>query len=207
MTPMGRPRNFDENQVLESVREQFWNRGYAATSLQDLMGATGLGKGSLYGAFGDKHQLFLQVLDSYREEQLTGVRQVLTGPGPAMQRLTLLLEGAANGFAEDAQRRGCLMVNSTSELHSQDPEVVSRARETYQGVEDLLIACVKDAQRQGDLDPDADPQELGRLLLAVMQGIEFLAKTNMDGSALLQIGRAALSHLPRPRPDSTHPQP
>ncbi|MCC5478374.1 TetR/AcrR family transcriptional regulator [Streptomyces barringtoniae] len=195
---MGRPRNFDENQVLESVREQFWNRGYAATSLQDLMTATGLGKGSLYGAFGDKHQLFLQVLDSYRDEQLTGVRQILTGPDPALQRLTLLLESAANGFAADAHRRGCLMVNSTSELHSQDPEVVSRARTTYQGVEDLLITCVRDAQLEGDLDPGADPQELGRLLLAVLQGIEFLAKTNMDASALLQIGRAALSHLPRP---------
>ncbi|WP_405878589.1 TetR/AcrR family transcriptional regulator [Streptomyces sp. NBC_01136] len=195
---MARPRNFDENQVLESVREQFWNRGYAATSLQDLMAATGLGKGSLYGAFGDKRQLFLHVLDSYRDEQLTSVRQILTGPGPALERLTHLLEGTANGFAGDTQRRGCFMVNSTSELHSQEPEVVSRARTTYQGVEDLLIACVKDAQREGDLDPSADAQELGRLLLAVLQGIEFLAKTNMDGSALLQIGHAALSQLPRP---------
>ncbi|MGX1675436.1 TetR/AcrR family transcriptional regulator [Streptomyces sp. NPDC055400] len=195
---MGRPRNFDESHVLESVREQFWNQGYAATSLQDLMGATGLGKGSLYGAFGDKRQLFLQVLDSYRDEQLNSVRQILTGPGTAMERLTDLLEGAATGFAEDTRRRGCFMVNSTSELHSQEPEVASRARTTYQAVEDLLVACVKEAQHEEALDPGADPQELGRLLLAVLQGIEFLAKTNMDGSALLQIGRAALSQLPRP---------
>ncbi len=195
---MGRPRNFDENRVLESVREQFWNSGYAATSVQDLMGVTGLGKGSLYGAFGDKRQLFLQVLDSYRDEQLNGVRSILTGPGTAMERLTRLLEGAAEGFAEDPRRRGCFLVNSTSELHSQDPDVASRARTTYQAVEDLLVACVREAQNEGAVDPDADPQELGRLLLAVMQGIEFLAKTHMDASALLQIGRAALSRLPRP---------
>lgn len=198
MAAMGRPRNFDENQVLESVREEFWNRGYAATSLQDLMGATGLGKGSLYGAFGDKRQLFLQVLDSYRDEQLNSVRSILTGPGTAMERLTCLLEGAAEEFAESPQRRGCLLVNSTSELHSQEPDVVSRARTTYQAVEDLLIACVEEAQGEGALSPDADPQELGRVLLAVMQGIEFLAKTNMDESAMLQIGRAALAQLPRP---------
>ncbi|MET8562723.1 TetR family transcriptional regulator C-terminal domain-containing protein [Streptomyces flaveolus] len=194
---MGRPRNFDENQVLDSVREQFWNSGYAATSVQDLMGVTGLGKGSLYGAFGDKRRLFLQVLDSYRDEQLNGVRSILTGPGTAMERLTRLLEGAAEGFAEDP-RRGCFLVNSTSELHSQDPDVASRARTTYQAVEDLLVACAREAQNEGAVDPDADPEELGRLLLAVMQGIEFLAKTHMDGSALLQIGRAALSRLPRP---------
>src|SRR3954453_12541349 len=146
---MARPRSFDENQVLKSAREEFWNRGYAATSLEDLMGATGLGKGSLYGAFGDKRQLFLHVLDNYRDEQLDGVRQALTGPGTAMERLTRLLEGAANGFAEDDQRRGCFLVNSTSELHGEEPEVVTRARVTYQRVEDLLVACVKDAQREG----------------------------------------------------------
>ncbi|MGW2703202.1 TetR/AcrR family transcriptional regulator [Streptomyces sp. NPDC001340] len=195
---MGRPRNFDEDQILKSAREEFWNRGYAATSLQDLMGATGLGKGSLYGAFGDKRELFLRVLDGYRDEQLSGVRTILTGRGTAIERLTRLLDDAAQGFTEDPQRRGCFMVNSTSELHSQEPDVASRARATYQVVEDLLIACVEEAQREGTVNASADPQELGRLLLAVMQGIEFLAKTHMDGSALLQIGRAALAQLPRP---------
>ncbi|GAA3893541.1 TetR/AcrR family transcriptional regulator [Streptomyces lannensis] len=194
---MGRPRNFDEKQVLKSAREQFWNQGYAATSLQDLTDATGLGKGSLYGAFGDKRQLFLHVLDGYRNEQLNGVRAVLTGPGTAFERLTLLVEGVAKGFMEDPQRRGCLLVNSTSELHSNDPDVTSRARTSYQAVEDLLIACVKEAQDEGTVEPSADAQELGRLLLGVMQGIEFLAKTDMDGSALLQIGQAALKQLSR----------
>ena len=161
------------------------------------MAATGLGKGSLYGAFGDKRQLFLHTLDRYREEQLDSVQKTLTGPGTALERLTHLFEGTANGYAEDDQRRGCYLVNSTSELHGQEPDVVTRARATYQGVEDLLVACVKDAQQEGDLDASAEAQELGRLLLAVMQGIEFLAKTNMDSSALRQIGRAALSRLPR----------
>ncbi|MET7979937.1 TetR/AcrR family transcriptional regulator [Streptomyces mirabilis] len=192
---MGRPRKFDENQVLESVREQFWNQGYGATSLQDLTDATGLGKGSLYGAFGDKRQLFLHVLDSYRTEQLNSVRAILTGPGAAVERLTLLVEGVAKGFAEDPLRRGCLLVNSTSELHSNEPDVVSRSRTTYQVVEDLLIACVKEAQQDGSIKPSADPQELGRLILAVMQGIEFLAKTDMDDAALQQIAHAALKLL------------
>ena len=54
---MARPRTFDEADVVEAARDQFWNRGYAATSVDDLTAATGLGKGSLYGAFGDKHSL------------------------------------------------------------------------------------------------------------------------------------------------------
>ena len=54
---MARPRGFDEKQVLNAVRDQFWNAGYAATSLEDLMRVSGLGKGSLYAAFGDKRRL------------------------------------------------------------------------------------------------------------------------------------------------------
>ncbi|WP_055588411.1 TetR family transcriptional regulator C-terminal domain-containing protein [Streptacidiphilus griseoplanus] len=99
---------------------------------------------------------------------------------------------------DDTRRRGCFVVNSASKLHGQDAEVAALARATYQRVEDLLTACVKDAQREGDVDPNADPHQLGRLLLAALQGVEFLAKTHMDGSALLQIGRVALSRLPRP---------
>ncbi|MET8288539.1 TetR/AcrR family transcriptional regulator [Streptomyces sp. NPDC005132] len=195
---MGRPRRFDEAQVLHNAREQFWNRGYTATSMDDLMAATGLGKGSLYGAFGDKRQLFLRTLDDYRNEQLDSVRQILTGPGTGLERLELLLDGAAHGYGDDASRRGCFLAGSTSELHGRDSEVVSRARVTYQEIQDLLTACVEDAQREGDLAADASPQEMATLLLAVLQGIEFLAKTDMDASALVQIGRSALSNLPRP---------
>lgn len=195
---MGRPRRFDEAQVLHNAREQFWNRGYTATSMDDLMAATGLGKGSLYGAFGDKRQLFLRTLDDYRNEQLDGVRQILTGPGTGLERLELLLDGAARGYGDDASRRGCFLVSSTSELHGRESEVVSRARVTYQEIQDLLTACVEDAQREGDLATDASPHEVATLLLAVLQGIEFLAKTDMDASALVQIGRSALSNLPRP---------
>ncbi|MFC5203597.1 MULTISPECIES: TetR/AcrR family transcriptional regulator [Streptomyces] len=195
---MGRPRRFDEAQVLHNAREQFWNRGYTATSMDDLMAATGLGKGSLYGAFGDKRQLFLRTLDDYRNEQLDSVRQILTGPGTGLERLELLLDGAAHGYGDDASRRGCFLAGSTSELHGRESEVVSRARVTYQEIQDLLTACVEDAQREGDLAADASPQEMATLLLAVLQGIEFLAKTDMDASALVQIGHSALSNLPRP---------
>ncbi|MCD0484137.1 TetR/AcrR family transcriptional regulator [Streptacidiphilus sp. ASG 303] len=194
---MARPRNFDERQVLGSVREQFWDRGYTATSVSDLMEVTGLGKGSLYGAFGDKRQLFLRTLDEYRAEQFDAVRGALEGPGTALERLTGLLEGVSDGYRNDAQRRGCLLANSTSELHGQDPDVVSRARSTYQAVEDLLVACVEEAQRDGDLDRGTEARELGRLLLSVLQGIEFLAKTGMDGAALKRIGNTVLALLPR----------
>ncbi|MQY40680.1 HTH-type transcriptional repressor ComR [Streptomyces sp. RB17] len=195
---MARPRSFDESNVLNSAREQFWNRGYAATTLGDLVAATGLGKGSLYGAFGDKRQLFLNLLNNYCTEQISHIRQILAGPGTALERLARLFEDVAHNYGQDTQRRGCFMVNSTSELRGQDPDVAALARATYQRVEDLLVDCVQEAQQAGALETGADAQELGRLLLAALQGIEFLAKTHMDTATLLQIGRTALRQLPRP---------
>jgi AcrR family transcriptional regulator len=194
---MPRPRSFDEEQVLGAVREQFWEAGYAATSVDDLMEATGLGKGSLYGAFGDKRHLFLRVLDDYRAEQVAGVQQALAGPKPAWERLVSLVMAAADRAGTDDGRRGCLLVNSTAELKARDPEVLARARQTYGAIEDLLAACLREAQHEGDLRAGADTRELARLLLAVLQGVEFLGKTGMDTAALRQIAEAALSTLPR----------
>ncbi|MER6876072.1 TetR/AcrR family transcriptional regulator, partial [Amycolatopsis sp. NPDC000673] len=75
---MARPRTFDEKQVLNAVRDQFWDAGYAATSLEDLMRVSGLGKGSLYAAFGDKRQLFLRALRSYTDDQHDALRKALS---------------------------------------------------------------------------------------------------------------------------------
>ena len=71
---MARPRTFDESDVVAAARDEFWSRGYAATSVDDLTAATGLGKGSLYGAFGDKHSLYLRALDDYISSSLDDVR-------------------------------------------------------------------------------------------------------------------------------------
>src|SRR5215469_2318213 len=85
---MARPRNFDDTAILRAAREQFSATGYAGTSVGDVMAATGLGKGSLYGAFGDKRELFLRVFDDYCAESLLGLRDALDVPeAEAYQRL------------------------------------------------------------------------------------------------------------------------
>ena len=74
---MARPRQFDEKRVLRAVRDQFWDAGYAASSLEDLMRVSGLGKGSLYAASGDKRQLFLRALRSYTDATHGYLREML----------------------------------------------------------------------------------------------------------------------------------
>jgi AcrR family transcriptional regulator len=195
---MARHRSFDENEVLRAVRDQFWSTGYAGTSMDDILGATGLGKGSLYGAFGDKHRLFLRVFDDYCSAVTQAVGLALEGPDDgAYERLRAHVLAAADATGADVCLRGCLLAKGTAELASQDPAVAARARQAFETLEELIASCVAAAQRAGDIDADADPGALAGLLLAVLRGIEALGKGGRSPGSLRAIAETALAVLPR----------
>src|SRR3954462_2574492 len=121
---MARPRKFAEDDVVAAARDEFWNRGYAATSVDDLTAATGLGKGSLYGAFGDKHDLYLRTLDDYIASSLDDVAAQLRDPAySAYDRLARHLRTQVKLLAADTERRGCMMAKSAAELAGVDGAV------------------------------------------------------------------------------------
>jgi AcrR family transcriptional regulator len=191
---MGRPREFDEEKALEAVRAEFCSKGFTATSVDDLARVTGLGKGSLYGAFGDKHHLFLSVLKMFCEEKQAQAQEDLDNERPAIQRLRALFRRSCKAKDDNTPYRGCLLANSTTELASHDSDVRDLARQTYKVVEALIVDAVQQAQQDGDLAPDVRPEELARLLLAVRQGLEFFSKTGMSDEELDTI-RQAVDHL------------
>jgi TetR/AcrR family transcriptional regulator, transcriptional repressor for nem operon len=195
---MARPREFDEDEVLREARDQFWATGYAGTSMDAIAAATGLGKGSLYGAFGDKHQLFLRIFEAYCADIIDRVRRRLEGPeGEAFTRLRAYVKASAAMTAADSTRRGCLLAKGTAELAEHDPSVAARSLETFDVLEALLVTEIEAAQRHGDIRADADPRHLGALLLAVLRGIEALGKAGKDKATLRAIADTALAVLPR----------
>ena len=127
---MARPRTFDEDDVVAAARDEFWDRGYAATSVDDLTAATGLGKGSLYGAFGDKHSIYLRALDDYITSSLDDVRAGLRDPAySAYDRLARHIRAQARALAADTSRRGCLMAKSAAELAATDDAVEQKVQQ------------------------------------------------------------------------------
>jgi len=196
---MARPRSFDEGEVLRAARDQFWSIGYAAARVDDIAAATGLGKGSLYGAFGDKRQLFLRTFDDHCAELVHAVRRALDGPDAgALERLRAHVLAVADATASDVCRRGCLLAKGTAELSGQDPAVEATARRTFAAIEELLTSCVAGAQRAGDIKQDEDPARLAGLLLAVLRGIEALGKGGTSPDSLRSIAETALAVMPRP---------
>jgi TetR/AcrR family transcriptional repressor of nem operon len=193
--------------VIRDARDQFWSKGFAATTVEDLTVATGLGKGSLYGAFGGKRELFLRVFDDYCAEVMDQASDELAGSDDqAYQRLRAHLLGKATESA--ATIRGCLLAKETAELAGEDPAVARRALQAYDRYEELLVTAVHQAQRHGDIDPKADARALGRLLIAVLRGIEALGKAGKDEAFLHSTAEATLAALPVTRlPPNQHDQP
>jgi TetR/AcrR family transcriptional repressor of nem operon len=151
------------------------------------MRVTGLGKGSIYGAFGDKRNLFLAVLRVYADERVAHAREALHSGKPAIERLRALFRMPDKVKRSPAPCPGCFLFNSTTELALQDAEVREISKRVYEAIEQLLIETAERAKKDGDLPTEFDASELGRLLLAVTQGLTFLEKTGIDSRDLLSI--------------------
>ena len=196
---MGRPRKFDENEVLDAVGATFQDHGYTATSLDDIMQASGLGKGSLYAAFGDKYSLFRRVFDNYCSTVAQSMSNALDGPDDtALQRLQSLLERAAHRSGDSAAPLACFLAKSTAELAASDPEVAARSRRAFTELADSITGCIAQAQRAGDIDSRSDPRRLGNHILVTLRGIEALVESGSSARMLDDAASVALEVLRSP---------
>lgn len=200
---MPRPREFDENAVLDSARRQFWETGYAGTSLADLTAATGLGKGSLYGAFGDKHALFMRTLEGYCSDAVADARDELSGDGRAIDRLTEHLRISARLDVENSPGRGCMMAKAAAELGSIDPAVEELVSTSLARWHDELAACISRARDEGDIAADVDADTLAWTLLTVIRGFEALRKGGVPTEHLRAAFDQVVDTIPRPVPASS----
>jgi TetR/AcrR family transcriptional regulator, transcriptional repressor for nem operon len=169
---MARPREFELDEALEAAMGAFWVRGYEATSLNDLMQAMGLQKGSIYKAFGDKHALFLSALRHYLDKMYEAQRETLataTSPRAALQAwLDRLIEASP---AEGGSCRGCLAVNTLVELGPHDEEARRVLEAHFERVRALVMEQIRRGQEQGEVRRDVDAATFARFLMTVVAGL------------------------------------
>ncbi|MBO0783425.1 MAG: TetR/AcrR family transcriptional regulator [Ktedonobacteraceae bacterium] len=191
-TPLGRPREFDVDAVLHAAMYQFWERGYHATSLTDLTTATGLHRGSLYGAFGEKHRLFLTALQHYSHLSLAALDAALQAETSPLASIRHYLLGQA---AQATAGRGCLIANTTLELLPGDQEVAAVIATHQRGVEDRLAVALEQARVMGELSGKRSTQVLAHYLLTIAQGLWELGRTTSDQERLTEVIDASLDGL------------
>ena len=197
--PRGRPRAYDETQALTEARDAFWETGYAGTSLDDLVAATGMNRPSLYGAFGDKHRLYLRTLERYRELGRAAMTQELSQERPLAQALRALFARALTiylGGGRDA--RGCYLIGTAATEAVHDTAVRAMLADGLHELDEILEARLREAAARGELAPDIDPASLARVLCGVMNSLALRARAG-DSRAVLEATADAAVRLVRIR--------
>jgi TetR/AcrR family transcriptional repressor of nem operon len=192
---MARPKQFDPEIAVDQAMEVFWRKGYAATTPQDLVDALGIGKGSLYNAFGSKHGLFERALRRYRDTQTAALVAMLEQPGPVKERLGAALRALAEMDLADPDRRGCLAVNSAAELAGVDQEATEHIRRMLDRTEGAFRALIHEGQRAGEIDPGRDPAALGSLLMNTVVGMRIVARVAEGPERLTRVIDATIEAI------------
>jgi len=190
---MGRLKQFDPEAAVSSAMDLFWRQGYGATTPADLVDALGIGKGSLYNTFENKRTLFEQALRRYGDERLAGLAELLKRPEPARVRLQAALERLAAPENAYLRQRGCLAVNTVTELGERDEGATAIVRDVFERMERALQATIEEGQRNGELDADRNSKELAGLLLTTIIGMSVVAKTADRTGRSRRVVRAVMS--------------
>ncbi len=192
---MARTKEFDPDAVLQKALELFWERGYEATSIADLVEHLGIARASIYATFGGKHDLYLKAFDHYAQSRDSAIVERLSQPGPALPAVRALIASYAAESLCDERRRGCLVVNAAVELMSRDPQIARRVEGSWDTLETALASALTRARAQGELADERDPHALARFLLVLMQGMRVLGRAHPDPARLRDATEQALAIL------------
>ena len=189
--PLGRPRAFNPDTALERAMHVFWAKGYEGAALSDLTRAMRINRPSLYAAFGNKEQLFRKVLDRYASGPLAYFKKALAAE-KARVVIEQILFGAAKMAGDPRLPAGCLMVQGALACGNTAGSVQKETAARRTASEVALRRRLQRAKREGDLPRNADPTELARYVMTVLQG---MAVQGANGATRVQLRRVAQTAL------------
>ena len=152
--------------------------------MTELVEAMGINAPSLYATYGDKRCLFLTALRSYQQSQREWMTKLLTSGQPARQVLRQLLEAMVEESLSDPDRKGCFMVNTTTELANQDEEIFRLVAENERSMRGALVQLVQQGKENGEFSLERDSPLVATYLFTVIQGLRLIAATHQDRAQL-----------------------
>lgn len=170
-----RTKEFDPDKIADAAMRVFWQRGYAATSIQDLVEGTGLSRSSLYSTFENKQGLYQQALRRYEAVTTSNVK-LLSSSGSPKELIRQFLMRIAEDELGDPQKRGCLVANATLELAGHDEAVAELVAHNFQRLQKALEKLIQRGHQSGDVTATKNPRALARFLVNTVQGMRVLGK-------------------------------
>jgi AcrR family transcriptional regulator len=189
----GRPRAYEPDVALGKALDLFRKDGFAATSLDDLSAATGMNRPSLYGAFGDKRELFIKSYRRYRDDARAAMADIFRDELPIRQRLGRIYAVALDIYLSgDAGPRGCFTVMTAASEAVADPDIRAMVQEGLTGMDKAFAACFRRAKEKGELSDNADPVVLAQLASATIHTIAIRARARTPRAELEAIVNGAI---------------
>ena len=191
---VGRPKEFDRSDALESAMQVFWTKGYEAASVRNLLDGMGINRGSMYDTFGDKRSLFLEAINHYLRHVAGPLVKTLDAPGSPLVNIRktlieLVTVAGSNGC------RGCLITNVTVEVGPHDPEVARAMTSAMKETQAVFKRALIRAAECGEISPQADTRALARFLVNTMQGLVVLRKAKAGEKTCRDVIEVAMAAL------------
>lgn len=189
----GRPRAYEPEVALGKALDLFRKDGFAATSLDDLAAATGMNRPSLYGAFGDKRELYMRSYQRYRDDARAAMTDVFRKEMPIRQRLQRVYAVALDIYLSGAEGpRGCFTVMTAASDAVSDSDIRAMALEGFTELDKAFAACFRLAKEKGELPDTTDPVVLSQLASATIHTIALRARVRVPRKELEAIVNGAI---------------
>ena len=192
---MPRPQTFERSDVLEKAMHVFWAQGYEATSIEDLAQATGLARQSMYNTFGDKHAFFLETLKLYQDMQGQRMLGVLTTSRSVKEGFRRLFETIVDDAVSEIGCRGCMMVNTVTELAAHDAQIKRFADVAEAKKEDVFAEAIRRGQASGEISLEKDADALAKFLYNAVLGLRVRSTRTPEREGLETIVEMTLEVL------------
>jgi AcrR family transcriptional regulator len=190
-TRRGRPRGYDPAVALARAAEVFWKAGYAGTSLDDLVDATGMNRPSLYAAFGDKRDLYLKTLEHYRDTSRELARFALADNPTLRVFLKRFYDKALELYLEDGPR-GCYSIGTAATVAAVDDGVRAFLADSMRTTDGFLKHQIEKAKARGEIARDADPAALAYLATATLHTLAIRSRAGLPRKELDALVKAAI---------------
>jgi AcrR family transcriptional regulator len=189
----GRPRAYQPEIALGKALDLFRKGGFAATSLDDLSAATGMNRPSLYGAFGDKRELYIKAYQRYRADAAAAMIDIFREEQLIRRRLQRIFAVALDIYLSgDAGPRGCFTVMTAASEAVSDPDIRAMVLQGFSELDKAFAACFRLAKEKGELAPSADPAVLAQLASATIHSIAIRARARVPRKELESIVNGAI---------------
>ncbi|HCQ8709622.1 TPA: TetR/AcrR family transcriptional regulator [Klebsiella michiganensis] len=194
----GRPKVFDREAALDKAMTLFWQHGYEATSLADLVEATGAKAPTLYAEFVNKEGLFRAVLDRYIARFAARHEALLFDEEKSVDRaLRDYFTAVATCFTSKETPAGCFMINTSAALAAASTDIANTVKSRHAMQEQTLTQFLQQRQLRGELPPDGDVRQLAQFLNCILQGMSISARAGADFTKIMQIAETTLRLWPQ----------